>query len=195
MLRKFDPLPVITCDHKHVYAHPPSLPEVSFLDDSALTVMFDMQTHNAVTIDKDKCLAAAKDELDMMHVTTLLVVNEKDELIGLISAADIMGNKSFIESEKKRIPRGELKVEEIMTPYNQLLVLDYQDVKVAEVSNIAVTISQHKVEYAIVVDREKDQVRGLFTHHHLNQALGYDIFEKIDACNSLAELSEQLKEA
>lgn len=147
------------------YIHSGELPELVHLDDLALNVMFDYEHTRAVTIDKHALLADARIEMKACGVHTLLVIDEEQHVVGLISSEDILGEKPVRVAQERLIQRAQVKVGMVMTPREDIVVLRYEQLRLARVGELVQTLRQAKQHYALVTEvrHDKTLVRGLFS--------------------------------
>ena len=165
MPKTYAPLPTNHLPNHCCYIHSGEMPELVHLDDLALHVMFDYEHTRAITIDQHALLADARIEMKACGVHVLLVIDEMQHVVGIISSEDILGEKPVKVSQEKDIPRAQVKVRMVMTPREQIVVFHYADLKLARVGELVQTLRQAKQHYALVTDikENKTAVPGLFS--------------------------------
>jgi len=165
MPKTYAPLPVSHLTEHCCYIHSGEMPELVHLDDRALDVMFDYEHTRAITIDQHALLADARIEMKACGVHVLLVIDDFQHVVGIISSEDILGEKPVKVSQEKDIPRAQVKVRMVMTPREQVVVLNYADLRLARVGELVQTLRQAKQHYALVTEVRggKTLVRGLFS--------------------------------
>ena len=89
------------------------------LESPALEVMTDLLRTSPATIRPQAPIEGAKQFMIARGVRRLLVVDERDMVLGLVTATDVLGEKSMRVAMERGIKRGELTVGDIMTPPRQ----------------------------------------------------------------------------
>ena len=116
--------------------------------------------------------AAQRMRANRIHL--LLVTDENNAILGLITSTDIEGEKPLIQISKRRVRRSEITVADIMTPRERLEVIDMADVLSARVGHVVATLKAVGRQHAMVIDRDesgRSLVRGLFSLSQLNRQL------------------------
>src|SRR5690349_16439729 len=86
------------------FAQPPELPEVTHINDPALSIMVDFKYHTPPSISPMKSLEEAKNEMQVHHLPVLIVVDDEKNVLGIITSEDILGEKPVKMSQDRRIP-------------------------------------------------------------------------------------------
>lgn len=165
MPKTYAPLPTNHLPHECCYIHSGEMPELVHLDDSALNVMFDYEHTRAVTVDQHELLADARIEMKACGVHVLLVIDDMQHVVGIISSEDILGEKPVKVSQEKDLPRSQLKVNMVMTPREHVVAINFADLRLARVGELVQTLRQAKQHYALVTEHRQGKtiVRGLFS--------------------------------
>ncbi len=144
------------------------------IDSPAIDSMTDLTLVPAVSIEGYRTINEANSLMILCGVRMLFVSGAEDELRGLLTATDIMGEKPMRLVGARRIQHSEVVVEDIMTPASALEVLDYLDVKKAKLGNIVTTLRNAGKQHALVVSRsaEAPYIRGLFSVTQIARNLG-----------------------
>lgn len=192
MPKNYPPLPTLHLQPGTHYIHSGELPEIIHIDDPALAVMLDYETTQAVTIHQHAFLTEATIEMKACHVHTLLVVDSEDHIVGIISSEDLLGEKPVKVSQEKFINRSDLKVRMIMTPQEQIVVLDYDTLRLAKVGHIIQTLKAFKQHYALVVQNhpktKQQMIRGFYSLSQISKLLAVNIIDDDPLARSLGEL-------
>ena len=179
MLRDYAPLGVRLLQPSAGYAQPSQVvPERVTLDDSAQQVMTDFKSVTAIIILSGDSVDEAHRRMIQRGVRLLLVVDQDRRVVGVITATDILGEKPVLMSTQRGIRREELLVRDVMTPQEQLEVLDFSAVRSAKVGHIVATLKRSGRQHAVVVDidsRGQHTVRGLFSATQVARQLGVSI--------------------
>lgn len=179
MLRDYPPLAFLPLQAAVAYARPTqTLPESVSLDDPALQVMTDFQSVTAIIILPGDTVDEAHARMIQRGVRLLLVVDQNRNVLGLITATDILGEKPVQAAVQRGLSRGELQVRDIMTPQERLEVLDLEQVRGARVGHIVATLQKAGRQHALVVEydaRRRQILRGLFSATQVARQLGVAI--------------------
>jgi CBS-domain-containing membrane protein len=175
MERHYDPIPSQAIRPGTVVPRPPA-PEATSVtpEDPALAVMTDLTRVPAVLVDPDVDIEAALRIMVRRGVRSLLVVNVDNEIVGLISASDLLGEKPLQHLREHGGPRAEVRVHELMTPIAELEVLPFSAVAQARVGNVRATLEQGGRQHALVVEHSAGHalVRGIFSATQIDRQLG-----------------------
>lgn len=161
------------------FAHPAHmLPERVGFDESALSVMTDLELAGAVLIRPNDGIEEANRRMMQRGVRLLLVVDESRTVAGLITANDILGEKPLQVITERGGRRQDIVVRDIMTPQDRLEVLNLQDVRHSRVGHIVATLKESGRQHAVVVDsgsNGRQRVRGLFSLSQIARQLGVSL--------------------
>lgn len=179
MLRNYPTLGSVMLQAGIGYAQPTqTLPETVTLDDSALQVLTDFQCVSAVIILPGDGVDEAHARMIQRGVRLLLVVDQDRKVLGVITANDILGEKPMQMIVQRGIIRGDLLVRDVMTPQEQLDVLNFADVRAAKVGHVVATLQKAGRQHAIVVEFDeagRQKVRGVFSATQIARQLGVAI--------------------
>jgi CBS domain-containing protein len=146
------------------------------LESPALTVMTDLTRVSPATIGPDASIEGANRFMIMRGVRLLLVVDERDEVAGVISTTDILGERSMRVAAARGLRRDELAVADVMTPAERVEVIALADVEGAKVGHVVATLMHAGRQHALVVDNEADSgrlmVRGVLSLSQVARQLG-----------------------
>ena len=195
MTREYPPLPASVLQagatfHRPTQALPPRVKP----DDAAVSVMTDFKQVSAATIDAGVTMETANAVMIKRSVRLLLVVDADNVVIGIITASDILGEKPLKFSQERSIKRNEIMVRDIMTPREQLEVIDINDVLSAKVGHVVATLKKAGRQHATVVKMGKDgkqTLRGLFSVSQIARQLGVQI-QTTEVARSFAEIEAAL---
>jgi CBS-domain-containing membrane protein len=176
--------------------HKPSqkLAERVQLDDAAINVMTDFSIITAYTIFPLETIEAARAKMIHRGVRMLLVVDDLNHIMGLITSSDLSSEKPMQVVQTQGIRHSDVMVKDIMTPREKLEVLCMKELQKARVGDIIATLKTHGRQHALVVDRTHDQsqmLRGMFSISQISRQLGMQV-ETIGAAGTFAELGAEL---
>jgi len=166
------------------------------IESPALAVMTDLRQIPAATIDLEAPVDAANRFMIRRGVRLLLVSDDERQVLGLITANDILGEKPVQFALERGIKRQEIRVRDIMTPCERLEVLDYADLVHAEVGHIVATLQQAGRQHALVTDMGGDgktqTVRGIYSVSQIARQLGVTI-QTTEVAQTFAEIGAALR--
>jgi len=154
------------------------LPEHVTLDSPAMDVMTDLTRVSAITIAASISLDEAEKRMIASGIRLLLVTNSSEEIEGIVTAKDLSGERLLSLLNQSRQTRAELTVHDLMTPRQQIEVLEMGDLARARVGDLVETMKRMGRQHALVVDRDKagrQIVRGILSTSQISRQLGMDI--------------------
>ncbi len=178
------------------YAQPmQSIPERVGLEDPALQVMTDLKAVTAVIVLSGDPLDEAHRRMLQRGVRLLLVIDQNRQVVGVITAADILGEKPMQVTGHRGIRREELLVRDVMTPQEKLQVLDLEAVRTARVGHVVATLRDSGRQHAVVVEHDREgrqTVRGLFSATQIARQLGVALATMGEIARTFSEIEAQL---
>ncbi len=142
------------------------------LNDPATKVMTDLHSVIIRIISPTDTIDKANMTMIAHGVRLLFVLDQFDNLLGLITTTDILGEKPIQYLTEHGGSRDEIMVQEIMTPKKRLDVLHMKDVEKACVGDIIETIRHINRQHLLVVEHlentHTDFIRGIFSTSHIN---------------------------
>ena len=176
--------------------HLPLLPEPKTVsvEDPALEVMTDFRRVRALTVPASVSMEYAAQRMRANRVHLLLVADENNRVLGLVTSTDIEGDKPVRLVHDHGLRRDEITVGDLMTPRERLEVISFEDVAHACVGHVVATLQAVGRQHAMVVDRDaqgRQLVRGLFAASQLERQLGTPI-HTVEIARSFAEVESAL---
>ena len=195
MTRTYTPIPNTPLQKGATFHKPRQVfPDQVSEDDPALRVMTDFQIVTAYTIFPLETIEDARAKMIHRGVRMLLVVDDMNHILGLITATDLTSEKPMQVVQNQGIRHSDVMVKDIMTPRERLEVLCMDDVQKACVGDVAATLKTHGRQHALVVDRGDDRgqtLRGMFSVSLLGKLLGARV-ETIAVARTFAEIGAEL---
>lgn len=154
-----------------------SLPAVQ-VSSPAVLVMTDLSRVPPASIGKAASVPEANTAMLYRGVRLLFVTDDEHQLLGIVTAHDVLGERPVLIARERSMRREELRVADIMTPLDSLQALPMPDVLRAEVGHIVSTLKQAGRQHAIVVEPDRSgqqQVRGVFSLSQIARQLGVSI--------------------
>lgn len=168
-----------------------SSPNLVTVAASALEVMTDLRFTPAVTVAKTLDIESASQRMIARGVRTLLVIDEQETVIGIITARDLMGAAVEALTESGR-SESAIQVSEVMTPGDVIEVIPLDEVLHAHVGNVIETLKSSGRQHALVAEEDsvtgRISIRGIFSASQIARQLGIPLntqeldrtFEQID---------------
>ncbi len=157
----------------------PKLKSHVSLDSSALDVMTDLALVKAETIAPQTLLSAAEKVMIDRGVRSLFVTADFPCIDGLVTAADLLGNKPMQVLTLRQVKHQDLCVEDLMTPLSELDVIDYDELKISCVDRIVATFEKLKCTHLLVVQRARVEgparIRGVISVTQVERQLARSI--------------------
>lgn len=173
-----------------------TLPERVTLEDSALSVMTDLKKISVVTVRAKTPMDNAHEKMKRYGVRTLLVLDELDKVLGLLTMTDILGEKPMRFLQHMGGTHADIMVRDIMTPQRQLEVLDMQDVASAKVGQVLATLKAAGRQHAMVVEENAEgsqAICGIFSVTQMARQLGVHV-QITEVARTFAEIEAALVE-
>lgn len=161
------------------------------LDNPAIDVMTDFNVVEPKTINPETAIDDALEQMKKQGVRLLLVIDEQKEIIGVITAKDIQGEKPIKIVQETQAARAEIRVKDIMTPQPLISVLNMVSVQEAQVGHIVQTLHELKRQHTLVVEvdeRAKQIVRGMFSTSQINKQMHTQTDDDITPADTFAEI-------
>ena len=171
---KYHPLETLPLQAGVNVTRPVEPPRLVHLDDPATDVMTDFSKVIPITTTADATIDDALEIMKNQGVRLLLVMNAEEQIIGIITAADIQGNKPIERVQELRISHADITVAMIMTPQSDIQGLPLAQVKHFQVGHIAETLRQLECLHILVMDSDannKQTVCGLFAISQIRKQL------------------------
>lgn len=195
MTKPFNALSSRKLDAGVTYHRPPQrLPEHVTKNSPAVDVMTDLTKVAAVTIGPCASLDNANERMIASAVRLLMVADQRNQVIGIITSSDLSGDKPLKYLQEVGGKREDIFIRDIMTPQSDIEVLHMVDVVNSRVGDIIETLKRVGRQHALVVDLndEKEQVvRGIFSVKQISKQIGITV-ETTEIAQTFAELEMAL---
>lgn len=172
------------------------LPELVHLDDPAICVMRDFNQNRPNITNEHVSMDEALNEMKMTGCHLLLVTNDDNNLLGLISTEDLLGEKPIKLMNHNRIDRSHIKVKMIMTPISEIELICYESIQRARVGNVVATMKKNNSHYAFIIENHDGEshptIRGLFNTTQISKQLHSEVAANIAQAQGVSELGKRL---
>lgn len=190
-------LPVVALQKGATFHRPrQALPSQVAMDAPAVSVMTDFTVVTAYIIFPLETIEAARAKMIHRSVRMLLVVDDQNHILGLITSTDLTSEKPMQIIQTQGIRHSDVLVKDIMTPREKLEVLCMDEVEKARVGDVVATLKAHGRQHALIVERAHDRsqvLRGIFSASQLGKMLGKPI-HPVAVARTFAEIGEQLSD-
>lgn len=165
------------------------------LDSPAIDAMTDFRKTTPVSIGPDATLTQAEQKMIACGVRFLLVLDYQRNVLGLITARDVVGERPVKVREKRGCKFADLKVADLMVPRHEIDVFEIATVERAEVGHVIATQKELGRQHTLVVDRDpisgEEVVRGIFSATQIGRLLGINI-QPFEVARTFAEIEAAL---
>ena len=161
----------------------------------AMAVMTDFTRLHPVTIAPDATLFAANETMIARGVRLLLIVDEQQNLLGIVSTRDTLGERPMQLAHQGKGNLFELTAGDLMHAVAETDMLDFNDVGHANVGDIVATLKslgrQHVLVTAVDPAGGRQHVRGVFSATQIGRQLGIEI-QTFEIARTFAEIEAAL---
>jgi CBS domain-containing protein len=154
-----------------------SVSDGQFLDpsDPAILAITDFTREHPVTVDEERQIDAALDDMIHLGVRAMLVVREQ-RIVGLITSYDIQGERPLQFLQGSTYTRHQdIRVGHIMTRWDQLLALEWEGILSARAGDLLQVLEEAEMTHLLVIEAGKKSaapiVRALVSRARLNRQL------------------------
>jgi CBS-domain-containing membrane protein len=173
------------------------LPERVKLSDPAVSVMTDLTKVSVVNVRARTTMDKANAKMIRYGVRMLLVLDDNEQVVGLLTASDILGEKPMRFLQSVGGTHAEILVSDIMSSQRELEVLKSAEVQKAAVGNIVVSLKKAHRQHALVVSEAADgrqSLCGLFSVTQIARQLGAQV-QSFELASTFAEIEAILPHA
>ena len=193
MERQYDPLPIRELGADAGFRRPTQAQAARVtLESPALEVMTDFKRTTPATIRPQAPLGGANQFMITRGVRLLLVVDDRERVLGVITATDILGERPMRVANERGLRRDELTVADIMVPAEQVEVIALDDVAGARVGHVLETLRRAGRQHALVLDAER-MVRGIFSLSQIARQLGVSVTTSGEVARTFSEIEAAIR--
>lgn len=193
MDREYDALPIRELGAGARIRQPSQAQAVKVsVESPALEVMTDLRRTTPATIRPQAPLAGANEFMIARGVRLLLVVDDQEHVLGVISATDILGERTMRVATGRGMRRDELTVADVMIPAEQVEVIALEDAAAARVGHVLETLRRAGRQHALVADGEH-MVCGIFSLSQVARQLGVSVATGGEVARTFSEIEAAIK--
>jgi hypothetical protein len=176
------------------------------LESPALDVMTDLTRITPATIRPQAPLYGANQFMITRGVRLLLVVDERENVLGVITATDLLGERPMLAATSRGLRRDELTVADVMTGAESVEVVALADLEGARVGHVLETLRRLGRQHALVIDFEdipsgrpfvppakRAMVRGIFSISQIARQLGVDVPAGAEVARTFSEIEAAIR--
>jgi len=144
-------------------------------NDPAIYAITDFTREHPITVDEDRQIDAALEDMIHFGVRAMLVMREQ-RIVGLITSYDIQGERplQFLQTSTYTRHR-DIRVGHIMTPWEQLLAIEWESVQAARAGDLLRVLEDAEMTHLLVIEAGKTNaapiVRALVSRARLARQL------------------------
>jgi CBS-domain-containing membrane protein len=191
MIKEYAPLQSFPLKAGSSFARPvQTLPERVKLSDPAISVMTDLNKVSLVSVRATTPMDKANAKMIRNGVRMLLVLDDHEHLVGLLTATDVLGEKPMRFLQNMGGTHDDIMVRDIMSTLRELEAMKIEDVKHAKVGQIVATLKKSHRQHALVVSEGADgrqTVCGLFSVTQIARQLGAQL-QSFELAHTFAEI-------
>ena len=206
MDRQYQPLPILELGEDAGFRRPVQLQAAGVtLESPALDVMTDLSRSSPATIRPQAPVEGARQFMISRGVRLLLVADDNETVLGVITATDVLGEKAVRTATDRGMKRSELSVGDIMTPARQVEVIALAELEGARVGHVFETLRRAGRQHALVVDFDvippkslidapvrRAMVRGILSLSQLGRQLGIVLQTSGEVARTFSEIEVAL---
>lgn len=176
------------------------------LESPALDVMTDLERVAPAIIRPQAPLAAANRFMITRGVRLLLIVDDDEIVLGLLTATDVLGERPMRVATERGLRRDELSAADVMTPASQVEAIEWGELAGAHVGHVLATLRRSGRQHALVVDDEllapprplapparRAMVRGIFSLSQIARQLGVAVQPGAEIARTFAEIESAIR--
>lgn len=191
MIKEYSPLQSFSLKTGSTFSRPVQvLPERVKLSEPATNVMTDLNKVSLVSVRANTSMDGANAKMIRNGVRMLLVLDDNEQLVGLLTATDVLGEKPMRFLQNMGGTHADIMVRDIMSTQRELEVMKIEDVQHAKVGQIVASLKKSHRQHALVVAEGADgrqTVCGLFSITQIARQLGAQV-QSFELAHTFAEI-------
>ncbi|MDO8264380.1 MAG: CBS domain-containing protein [Gallionella sp.] len=191
MIKEYAPLQSFPLKTGSTCARPVQvLPEHVKLSDPAANVMTDLNKVSVISVRANTSMDKANAKMIRNGVRMLLVLDDNEQLVGLLTATDVLGEKPMRFINNMGGTHDDIMVRDIMSTLRELEAMKIEDVQHAKVGQIVASLKKSHRQHALVVAEGADgrqTVCGLFSVTQIARQLGAQL-QGFELAHTFAEI-------
>ncbi|MDD2721750.1 MAG: CBS domain-containing protein [Gallionella sp.] len=198
MIREYDALPSVPLKTGSTFVRPVQVfADRVKLSDPAISVMTDLNKVSVVSVRAKTPMDKANAKMIRYGVRMLLVLDDNEQVAGLLTASDVLGEKPMRFLQNMGGTHADIMVRDIMSTQRDLQVLKLSDVQSSQVGTIVVSLKKANRQHALVVAEGADgrqTVCGVFSITQIARQLGAQV-QSFELARTFAEIEAVIPHA
>ncbi|ALQ09519.1 MULTISPECIES: CBS domain-containing protein [Pseudoalteromonas] len=157
----------------------------------ALKVVNNFTQKTPVRAQYETTIEAALKQISAQQSDFVLVTDDNQKLIGIVSSADLQSSKITIIAQRLNTPRNEVSLRHIMTPISQLMSVSMQSLSYACIGDALQTMEHQGVMFLLVTTTD-NEICGLISARQITKALHIPL-HITPIANSFSEVLENIE--
>ncbi|ARS53903.1 CBS domain-containing protein [Kushneria konosiri] len=149
------------------------------MDSSALALLTDFQKVRAFTVSSESSVDDALQTMKQNSIHMLLVINDKGEFTGVVSARILFGGSAVTRAMQERgIDRADVTVDMIKLAREDMHSIDYERIERATLGDLVQTLKTSGDRHVLVTDHDEQgglRIRGVISAREVSNALGVNL--------------------
>ncbi len=188
-------IPLLKVDHGIPYDAPHEGNTTVLEHDDALKVMTDFTEVMPLTIKRDVTLVQALEKMKEHGVRLLMVVDNQDNIIGIITAYDIQSEKPMQYARESGVNMSDIQADMLMTRIERTPAIDFTAVLRSTVAQVAETMKDLDRPHILVIeDNNGQRIRGIFSSSNISRMLGRPVYQPLHAAHSFADIQHEISD-
>lgn len=150
-----------TLDSKDVLIHPEEFNDIG-LDSPALAIFTDYKIHKPLEIEADTPAVQAQYLMRKAHVNLKLVIDNEQDLIGIISINDLE-DQNLLVLQNRGLDRKQILVSDLMVPREKINSLDFKQLSSCSIADLIDSLQINRAQHCLIVDQDSHQIRGVIS--------------------------------
>ncbi|EBA00009.1 CBS domain-containing protein [Marinobacter sp. ELB17] len=148
-------------------------------DDLATELLKDFNRQNPLTVRSSEDIHAIGKKLELSGETLCVVINRKDDVIGMLHMKDLIGSLPMSLASQRGSSIADLVAQDVMRPVWSLPTIGFNKLQNLTVDDLLSTFRELHSDYLLVIETvagEEDKVvRGLLSADELSRRLGVSV--------------------
>jgi len=179
MITQYKPLASAPLQSGSSFVRPTqALPERVKLSSPATDVMTDLTKVSVVSVRAKTSMDKANAKMIKYGVRMLLVLDDNEQIAGLITATDVLGEKPMRFLQNMGGTHADIMVRDIMSTQRELSAMKIEDVQKAKVGDIVASLKKSNRQHALAASTSPDGTQticGLFSITQIARQLGAQV--------------------
>jgi Mg2+/Co2+ transporter CorC len=148
-------------------------------DDPATELLRDFNRQNPLTVRSSEDIHAIKGKLDLYGEILCVVINRKDDVIGMLHLKDLIGSLPMSIASQRGSAIADLVAQDVMRPVWSLPTIGFTKLQSMTVDDLLSIFRELHSDYLLVTEtvagEEGNLVRGLLSADELSRRLGVQV--------------------